>query len=205
MRHSLIIVDDFLENPQEILEMALNQEFLDHEWRGAVYDGLSPSSRFDPTREISQAMRFPVKIDISFFRLALSGQRPGSIHTDSVESTWAGVLYLSDPEKELAGTAFWSHKDYGWDRLPPAEYLVDNGINPDSEFKEKIASEGYVENLWDLNSVVGARYNRFVAYPTEFFHSRYPRFSMATDKFDGRLTWSCFFREEGAEKVKEAQ
>lgn len=162
---------------------------------GGVYDGVASSDWFDPTAEIERVMKRPIKIDLSFFRLAMKGHKLGTIHNDVGESDWAGVLYLCDPECELSGTAFWSHRTLGWDHMPTEEEIRSTGIEPNLTFREFMADQGQEEKWWHLDGVVGCKFNRFVTYPSAFFHSRYPRESLEADnKYDGRLTWSCFYR-----------
>jgi hypothetical protein len=203
MRKHLVVCDEFLPDPQAVLEKALAGKFKDVEYRGDLYEGVGESF-IDPIDLVSKAVGFDVVIDMSFFRNSLMHHRPGSIHTDMCESNWAGILYLSDPESELSGTAFWTHKELGWDRLPPAQIMRDLGVEPTLEFRENLSSDGFDESKWNLDTVLGMKYNRFVAYPTEYFHSRYPRRNEATDFLDGRLTWVCFFRDIDAIKAQEA-
>ena len=52
--------------------------------------------------------------------------------------------------------------------------------------------KGYF-NLSDIIIVVGYKKNRVVIFPSDRFHSRYPRESWGTTKEDGRLLFVMFF------------
>jgi hypothetical protein len=196
MHHTIIVADQFLDDAHELRCKALDLSYTSHAHTdGGVYDGVASADGFDPAGEIERVVRRPVHIDLGFFRLALKGHKLGTIHNDVGESDWAGVLYLCDPECPLSGTAFWTHKGLGWDHMPTAREIEGAGYVPNLVFREMMAEHGRDEKHWTLDGVVGCKFNRFVAYPTAFFHSRYPRESLeAENKELGRLTYSCFFR-----------
>ena len=75
------------------------------------------------------------------------------------------VLYVKSNEKNLYGTAFWEHKDYGY------KYKQSSSL----EFDRMLIEEANNINNWKLNSVVGYKDNRLLSYPCEYFHSKYPK------------------------------
>jgi hypothetical protein len=50
---------------------------------------------------------------------------------------------------------------------------------------------------WKQTGFVPMQFNRFITYPTCFFHSRFPFEAFGTGPEDGRLIWICFYDIEG--------
>ena len=102
------------------------------------------------------------------------------IHTDQSHCEFVSILYMSEDMNSLNGTAFWDHPKYG-KALPydAKEKTIDNIIE----------YEGKDESIWTLNTVIGARENRCVTYPSNFFHSRYP-FKSDHQRLVGTFFWS---------------
>jgi hypothetical protein len=50
---------------------------------------------------------------------------------------------------------------------------------------------------WTQTGFVPMQFNRFITYPTCFFHSRFPFEAFGTGPEDGRLIWICFYDIEG--------
>jgi hypothetical protein len=47
-----------------------------------------------------------------------------------------------------------------------------------------------------MTALLPMRFNRFLTYPTCFFHSRYPFEAFGNAPENGRLVWVCFFDKE---------
>ena len=107
---------------------------------------------------------------LCFFRQAKEGQdNEWRIHNDTIiegqQPEKAIVLYLSENKnKELNGTAFWSHKDLG-DTYPGGST---------GDFNKLLMSDANDTSKWDLKSVIGHKQNRLISYPCNYFHSKYP-------------------------------
>jgi len=109
---------------------------------------------------------------LSFFRLATDEiDTDWRIHSDlkinGTQPDRAVVLFMSppDPDRDLNGTAFWSHIEYGH-KLPSG--------TDDSEFDRMILEDANDITMWKLNSVIGHMENRLISYPASYFHSKYP-------------------------------
>jgi ferredoxin-thioredoxin reductase catalytic subunit len=109
------------------------------------------------------------------------------IHCDSIINDdipdRAGVIYLSDTElEEMHGTALWEHKVHGealpWDKLSSSEY--NRLLREDANDLSK----------WNLKSVIGYKKNRFVTYPCNLFHSKYPNYGWKS----GRKIFVIFYK-----------
>jgi hypothetical protein len=107
---------------------------------------------------------------LCFLREAKEGQdNDWRIHNDTAimgcKPDRAIVLYIKSNEKDLHGTAFWEHKDYGY------KYKESSSL----EFDRMLIEEANNINNWKLGSVVGYKDNRLLSYPCEYFHSKYPK------------------------------
>tara|TARA_B110000305_G_scaffold47223_1_gene50414 strand:+ start:1107 stop:1667 length:561 start_codon:yes stop_codon:yes gene_type:complete len=107
---------------------------------------------------------------LSFFREAKEGQDDSwRIHNDTIimgeQPDRAIVLFMdSEDSKELNGTAFWEHNEYGETYTGEGSEEFDRMLLEDAEIKDK----------WTLKSVIGYKQNRLLSYPCNYFHSKYP-------------------------------
>ena len=184
------VTDSLLEAPQEFLARARRLEFGTHEYAGHEYHGVALSDdHFDA--QIKGAIRSRMNIDpqirLSFFRIARKGndEPTAYIHADNaVPAAYAGVLYLTPDNLAHGGTAFWRHRELNWGRLP--DFVP-------TELADRLNADGRDELAWERNGLVRMKFNRFVTYPTNAFHSRYPLEGFGSDADDARLTYVCFF------------
>lgn len=183
MNAALMVVDDFAHNAEEIREKALELPYDAMEHGGVIYPGIGIG--YDPriTVQVERAVGFPVAIRLGFFRIGMRDIRMNTyIHADNAESEFAGVLHLS--KSPVGGTAFWKHRQSGVTEAPNDLGFID---------ADALAADGFYESKWEMESKVGARFNRFVCYPARCFHSRYPNQCDAETKQDGRLVYAAFF------------
>lgn len=189
---SLTIIDELLphERAIEIRNQALADGFQDFEYMQGVYQGTGLKCPPDIGDAIS---RFTGKADfkIQAFR---SGHEKTDLHTnihaDNPIAKWAGVYYLNLPEQCKGGTAFYTLKETGWDMMPTQKQL--DAIGHDIDWmREKWGDE----SQWNLNTIAGMKFNRFIFYPTVMFHSRYPLKGWGPQDQPelARLVHVCFF------------
>lgn len=183
---TLIVIDDFLSNPMAKRNEALAMDYVDYEHKGVKYHGIGkqhgpPFVHPLLDGQISEAMGFPVQQILSFFRLNLGTDEPSTyIHADSDESEFAGVLYLTLPKDCMGGTAFWAHAAHKSEAALPGVMLPP-------------ASLGLDQEAWRMKSIIGMRFNRFIAYKSNLFHSRFPKETWGTTRENGRLILATFF------------
>lgn len=182
---TLIVVDDFAPDVDAIRKRALELRYGPVEHDGHSYNGVGVG--YDPLIEqlIAQVMGFPVKIRIGFFRLGIASTKQTTfIHSDNGESEFAGVLYLNLPHQQHGGTAFWKHLSTDATEVPEDLPAL---------LRQQLVSEGLDEDKWGMEMMVGMKYNRFIAYQSACFHSRYPNHCEAKTKDEGRLVYATFF------------
>jgi len=122
---------------------------------------------------------------LAFFREAKENQDTDwRIHNDSIienqQPDRALVFYIKSPSKELNGTALWEHKKYG-----------DTFTEPDNieEFNRLLKEDSNNKDKWTLKSIIGAKPNRLISYPCEYFHSKYPN-----EFKDSRVVFVMFYK-----------
>lgn len=190
---NLVSFDDFTPRAEEIRARALQQSFDPVEWNGHTYKGIGKDYDPDLIPTMEKTIGGGVIPVMSFFRCEREGDESTSwIHADtSVRASYASVLYLTKPNAELQGTAFWDHKALATDGLPVGSVEQQNAYV--AEHGEMLRADAADASKWDLRGVVGMKFNRFVMYPTRMFHSRYPKEAFGNSKETGRLIWVCFF------------
>jgi len=181
MNVSVIIIDDFYVNPDEVRAFALQQEF---DVRGN-YPGMRTKSFWNNNIKecIEHNMQFAGKITEIFedsgytgaFQLATAMDRTW-IHSDWC-NMWAGVCYLTPGAPHTGGTGLFRHKRTG------NHYRTEN-----SDY------ESYDYTKWDLFDVIGNKYNRLVVYRGDLFHASLDYFG--DNKDNGRLFQTFFFNTE---------
>ena len=119
------------------------------------------------------------------------------IHYDSMVTRYAGILYLNLAEQCDGGTAFYRHKETGWESLPEIsspkwyEATLRTGKQFDILLKT-LQHDGFdVDKKWDLVSQVPMRFNRCILFDSSQFHARIGSFGNSPS--DGRLTQNFFF------------
>lgn len=153
---NLIVIDDWLPDPDKIRSFALKQNFtttgtfpgVRSRWINTSY------KEFIDTELTSIFGKKPIHKKASTqFQLVTGMEGPTSnwIHHDL--NTWAGVLYLSPDAPLEYGTSLFRHKEtkimYGRDTT------TEDHLNPDE---------------WEETSKIGNIYNRLILYNGEIYH-----------------------------------
>jgi hypothetical protein len=183
MNVNLIIVDDFYNNPYQVRDYALAQEF---SVRGN-FPGLrtNPYINEEITSAIEHNMQFAGKITdlmnhdagsayTGAFQIATATDRTW-IHADH-HNMWAAVCYLTPDAPYTAGTPFYKHKESG------------------KHSRDKENYEGYDYTKWEKFDVIGNKFNRLIIYRGDLFHASLDYFG--SNKETGRLFQTFFFNTE---------
>jgi hypothetical protein len=196
MTVSLIVIDDFLGQPEVLRERALH---LQYETAGA-YPGRNSTERIKIEgleEQVSSIVREPLcepnpLQSHAKCRLTLaSDDEPGRIHVDP--SFWSGILYLSRPEDCRGGTEFYRHVPTGTDEVPRRiEDINALGYASSSEMSHQILErDGGDRSKWERTMTVPMRFNRLVLLRPWLWHTSGPGFGDSIE--NGRLVYLMFF------------
>ena len=198
IRRNLIVVDDFLQNPDAVREYALEQQFEffgGKNWPGR--DCAECHGEEEMTEACSQVVgeKLTIKPEnkCSYFRLTKEGQYGRQhIHFDPNPGLiWAGVLYLTPTVYPTGGTKFWKHKETGWESSPTVQEGAKYGLHSHQDMVKFFDIEGKDESKWIELDNVAFKYNRLVMFNPSLWHSNGDLFG--TMEEDARLVQLFFF------------
>ena len=191
------IIDDFLPDPVafDMRVAAIDAEYppdgVTHD--GATYPGMSLTmgKRFEEIirPHLSAALGGAgIEYGPTFFRCMQADTSTAHghdfrVHYDSAFGEYAFVLHLTEPGLEQGGTAFWKHTRLGITSVTPhtARHIDADLVDRDA---------------WEIDSLVGARFNRGVIYPASKIHSAYPNTGWGDTPSNARLIWTALFSVE---------
>lgn len=184
--NKLFQFDDFAPNALEVRNAVIANGFSSEIGPdGGKYIGISQYQVPHWSKRIGELLGCTIDPKLSCFRLNLAGELPHSwVHSDEICAEWASVLYLNLPEQCQGGTAFWRHKKTGITRTP---------FNLSQPQHIWLTAEWKKKDAWEQYGMATMKFNRFITYPTCFFHSRWPWEAFGTSPEDGRLIWVCFY------------
>lgn len=204
---TLVVADDFHPDPVGLRIHVTGQRFQDEKGpHGEVYRNIL-TTKPNPRTELLEAFNSDaagrisslfgnrrVSINTSFFRLDTEDDPVRNhCHADPFMARYAGVLYLNEPDQCDGGTAFWTHRGLDIDALPSDDQASIFGIQSLRAFHQTMTAETMLPDSWRQSGFVGMKFNRFVAYPSQMFHSRWPSRAFGKSIEDGRLVWVVFF------------
>ncbi len=192
MKTTTILIDDFYNNPYDVREFALKQEF------SVVgnYPGFRTVSHTNPSiySTIQEAVKnaggqitnFSTDSHNGSYQYALSSDKSW-IHAD--EQTWAGICFLTPDAPLSGGTALYRHKATGLESRPRRS---DRSI--DEELLSSIYRDSQDMDKWELTDRLANKFNRLILYRGDYFHMSLDYFG--TDLSNGRLFQTFFFDTE---------
>lgn len=166
--------DNFLDNNLIDEVLSDKSDFQKVDTPGKSFWVKLPSAKFlnEVKSKIEDLEQKEIEVVFSFFREAKESQDDElRIHNDSIineqQPDRAGVLYISEDNRNfINGTAFWKHKKYG--------DTFDDSSDTE-EFNRLITEDSNDINKWELKSIIGHKKNRFLSYPCNYFHSKFPK------------------------------
>jgi len=197
MALSFLVIDDFLEQPDEFRKEALA---LDYPYFEGPYPGRNSVQRLKLpglSQYVSQMVGEPLKPieplqSHSKCRITLaSDPKRGNVHVDT--SQWSGILYLTRSEHCRGGTEFFRHKASGLERSPitDADALQMGLPGRDAAMERTVNRDGDRRSAWEKIMEIPMRYNRLVLLRPWLFHTAGPGFGKSLE--DGRLVYLMFF------------
>lgn len=192
MRPILTIVDDFLPNPKHIRVSVIERGFKDEMFEGSPYHTVNADYLPNEIPSgICNLYARPVNIHVAAFRQGKAGSPLHNlVHADNTCSDLASVLYLNLPQHTPtdSGTAFWRHKNTGWEHMPTEDQLQGASYSI-----ARFAEDWHNADSWEMVFLARAKFNRLITYPTTAFHSRWPWSGHGTTDEDARLIHAAFF------------
>ncbi|MEO9079050.1 MAG: DUF6445 family protein [Rhodanobacter sp.] len=198
MPTSLIVVDDFLENADELRSAALRMTYPPQK---GPYPGRNSQERIEVTglvQQVSQLVAEPLKLITPLqshakCRIALAGDQGfAKVHIDQ-GTYWSGILYLSRPEDCVGGTEFFRHRRTNSDHAPidPAERTRLGYASDEEMHRDIIEKDTSDDSKWELTMRVPMRFNRLVLLRPWLWHTAGPSFGDSME--NGRLVYLMFF------------
>lgn len=199
MLNRYIIIDDFYDNPDQLVSVALSSlneaESPTGNYAGVMtkesYFGEQHSKIFkELTQEPSIGSSTNANGRLRFTRANDSFKM--HIHFDVENTTrWAGVVYLSKNHPTTDGTCFWKHLRTGLEAAPnTVEGFAKHGWNSFTDFRDFLAVEGLDESLWEKTFTVPYKYNRLVLFRPWLLHS--PGHSFGDSLESSRIVQTLF-------------
>lgn len=198
MIKSLIVIDDLLDEPLELRQVALGMNYPEPK-EPTTYPGRNSETplladRFDAL--ISEIVGEPLVrargVANGHFRIALDGDKgTANVHIDIAH--WTTVLYLTLPENcphgTLGGTHLYRHKPTGTDRAPYDEQeLSAMGFASPGEFMDRVLNADTNDpDKWEDLCTIPIRFNRLVLFRPQQYHSAGLGFGTSIE--NGRLVY----------------
>lgn len=218
MRLNTIVFEEFYDNPEEVRNKVLQQDFyppfyLDNIPRTEALDSdlvywVSQIGYFSGKRtinvkvnmpelqeytedKIKKICNFPFEIDVHnyFTYQTIHDSGTTSIHQDT-EPIMAGVIYLAPTPVLGSGTYFYRHKESNWTGLNSDEYpaLAFEDMHPYHRSEQD-------QTKFEDFGYVENMWNRMILYDSDLLHK--PGKYFGTDLQTGRLTQTFFVYKTG--------
>ena len=197
MPTSLLIVDDFLDNPYPLRDAALR---LTYPPLQGAFPGRNSVERLNLEGLDQQVSRLvgeplvgmPPPQSHAKCRISLGGdQGKAKVHVDGAH--WSGILYLTLPEHCRGGTEFFRHKATGSDRAPFTDEEAQRWGYPTAReaVTRILDSDSLDDTKWDLEMRVPMRFNRLILLRPWLWHTAGESFGDTLE--NGRLVYLMFF------------
>lgn len=199
MKRSIIVVDNFYDDPQKVRDIAINSQY-PTPTDNYTYPGKNSKTNFY-TKEIHNKFeeilgrKLVASNPNGFFRLSLEKDKfKQDIHVDPVWQ-FGAVCYLNTPEQciDEGGTSFWIHNSSGQDQLLDSDEKARmyGYTSKNSHWEKVVYGDGLDRKLWSRYFLCPMKYNRVVIFRSNLWHSH--NYNFGKDISDGRLVQLFFF------------
>ena len=193
---SIIAVDNFYDNPDEIRDYALN---LDFQYNKEYHKGQRTRQKtfFKGTREfLEDALKKKItswdnQPHNGVFQFCTAEDKL-VYHTDA--QTYAAVVFLTPNAPVECGTSFFKHKANNLRRFPTEEDCIKFNKSSDELYWDMFQGNFYDKTPWELVDTVGNVYNRMAIWDAKLVHAATQYFG--SDKLNSRLFHMFFFDAE---------
>ena len=196
MATSLIIIDDFLRDPDTFRQRAIGLKYKNagtYPGRNSVerirIDGLAEDISFVVQERLIEPN--PPQSHGKCRLTLASDDEPGRIHVDP--SFWSGILFLSRADDCQGGTEFYRHLPTGTDEVPRTVREANAfGYESPAEMSHQILEkDGGDRSKWERTMTVPMRFNRLLLLRPWLWHTSGPGFGDSVE--NGRLVYLMFF------------
>lgn len=198
MLPSLIILDDFLKNPDQARHEALELNY-DPELNFGNYAGLTSETPLE-IKGLDQTISRQLNLNLKpaagtvhgHCRLTLGKDKGRSgVHIDPC--FYSGILFLSKDADARGGTDFYKHRRTGFDRVPQNQTdLIKAGYNDPNTFIEDVVNKDTLRpERWQRVQRVPMKYNRLILFSPWLFHNAAAGFGDRPE--NARLVCLMFF------------
>ena len=196
MPTSLIVVDDFLDNPHGLRDAALRLTYPPGEH---MFPGRNSVERINLeglSGQVSRLVGEPVQPMTPTeahgkCRITLAGDvGKAKVHVDRAH--WSGILYLSRPEDCRGGTEFFRHLPTNSDRAPYNDAEARAQGHPSAKAMTAAILEDTTDaSKWEMTMRLPMRFNRLVLLRPWLWHTAGEAFGDSIE--NGRLVYLMFF------------
>jgi hypothetical protein len=190
----IIVIDNFYENPIEVRNFALKQEYIEHKCledsycigkRSKSFACQEHKERFQKILEpvVGKITNFPFDTDNGKFQYSTSNEHSW-VHYDRKNTNWAGVIYLTPDAPVESGTAFYQYID-GTMNANECKLMNSDYIKYDKDMTK-----------WKLVDKVGNIFNRLVLFDSSKYHDAVHYFG--SDLYNSRLYQLFFFSTQSS-------
>ena len=185
---TMIIVDNFYENPWQVREEAMKKEYT---LPGAFpYPGVISTNESEMTDWANKKIGEILEINpdhilkrshYGCYRMISEGNIPQVyIHTHRLR--WTGLVYLNPPADCQGGLKFYRSKKFGayYGYQDELKYLETQELTESKDLKWQ-QEELETEDGWEMTGFVGMAFNRLVLFNASLFHSFTPGFGNSVE------------------------
>ena len=205
MHASLIVVDDFLDDPMPVRRAALGLDYPDLGVR-TNFPGRNSRQRIDipgldavVSRLVNERLEPSLRDAHCKCRITLAADEGAQNYRVHIDPTahWSGILYLSLPEHCQGGTEFFRHRETNSDRAPLYDHEVKAaGAKSFAEAGDRVVQRDSNDaGKWEHTMTVPMRFNRLLLLRPWLWHTAGAGFGEHPD--NGRLVMLLFFRLAG--------
>jgi hypothetical protein len=207
MRTNLVVIDDFLSDPDSMRAYALSGPFEQRDGSGftgsfRAPDGFDPRSFLDGiARSLGADVVHSGRVPFEFRTTtrAQDARRHSLVHYDSV--MWVAFVCLSPPSRAPGMTRFYRHRPSGLlgihDATAVREYVRTSGRSLE-EIGDMIQRDSMKLSQWVEVGSVAQLYNRLIVMRARQFHRAAPGFGRSPA--DAKLTMQITFDLAGSER-----
>lgn len=199
MRRSIIVIDNFHSNPDEVRNYALNLEYPQPE-DSYTYPGKNSNGQYY-SQEVHQKFESILNRKLTpahpngYFRLSLEEDSyRQDVHVDP-SWEWGAVCYLNTPDQciDEGGTSFWMHNKTKMERCPQTDEGAKNYSYSCSKevWHTTVYGEGLDRSKWTRYFLSPMKYNRTILFRTDLWHSH--NYNFGDTLQNGRLVQLFFF------------